>query len=56
VFEGNLLGHIIAKSGIKLDHKRVKAITQIPFQVNKKAMLSFLGKIIFLHKFISDYT
>lgn len=34
----------------------VKNITHIPFLVNKKAMQSFLGKINFLHKFISDYT
>jgi len=54
--EGNLLGHIIAKSGFKMDPKRVKAITQIPFPVNKKSMQSFLGKINFLHKFISYYT
>lgn len=38
VSEGNLLGHIIAKSGIKVDPERVKAIMQIPFPVNKKAM------------------
>lgn len=29
VSEGNLLGHIIAKSGIKLELKRVNSITQI---------------------------
>eukprot|EP00253_Pinus_taeda_P004886 PITA_04886 len=55
VSEGNLLGHIIAKSGIKVDPERVKAITQIPFPLNKKAMQFFLGKIMFLYKFISNY-
>jgi len=55
VFEGNLLSHIIAKSGTKVDPERVKAIMQIPFPMNKKAMQSFLGKINFLCKFISDY-
>lgn len=29
---------MIAKSGIKVDPKKVKAITQIPFPVNNKAM------------------
>lgn len=52
----NLLGHIIEKSGIKLELERVRAITQIPFLVNKKSMQSFLGKTNFLYKFISDYT
>jgi len=54
VYEGNLLGYIIAKSRIKFDWERVQTITQIPHLVNKKAMQS-LGKINFLRKFISDY-
>ena len=55
MFEGNILGHIIAKSGIKVESDGVRTITQIPFTVNKKDMQSFLGKINFLRKFISDY-
>lgn len=55
VSERNLLGHIVAKSGIKVDLDRVQTITQIPYPVNKKAMWSFLGKINFLEKLISDY-
>jgi len=51
----NLLGHIIAKSGIKVDPERVRDTPQIPFLVNKKATHPFLGKIKFLRKFISDY-
>jgi len=38
VSEGNLLGHIIAKSGMKVDPDRVRKITEIPFPMNKKAM------------------
>lgn len=55
MLEGNLLGHIVSKSGIKVYLNRVQAITQIPYLVIKKAMQSFLGKINFLWKFISDY-
>lgn len=55
VFGGVLLQHIIGKSGIKIDLERVKVITQILFLVNKKLMQCFLGKIIFLRKFISIY-
>jgi len=55
VSEVTLLGHIIAKSGIKLDPERIKTIAQIPFPVNNKVMQSFLGKINFLHKFIFNY-
>lgn len=46
VSEGNLLGCIITKSGIKLDLYKVRTITQIPFLVNKMAMQPFLGKSI----------
>lgn len=56
VFEGNILGHIIAKSGIKVNPERVRDITQIPFLVDKKAIQYFLGKINFLRKLIFDYT
>jgi len=38
VSEGNLLGHIFAKSGIKVDLDRVQNITQIPHPANKKSM------------------
>lgn len=48
VSEGNLLGHIIPKSGIKLDPDRVRTIMQIPHPLNNKVMQSFLGKINFL--------
>lgn len=53
--KGNILGHIIEKTRIKVDPEWVKTITQTPFLVNKKVMKSFLGKINFLRKFISDY-
>lgn len=49
VFEGNLLGHIITKSGITVDTEQMKAITQVLLPNSKKAMQSFLGKINFLH-------
>lgn len=51
----NHLGHIIAKSGIKVDQDRFRTITHIRFPVNKKSMQSFLGKINFLYKFIFDH-
>lgn len=38
VSKGNLLGHIISKSGIKVDPDRVQSITQIPHPMNKKSM------------------
>lgn len=55
VSERDLLVHIRFKSGIMIDPKCVKAIMKIPHPNDKKAMHSFLGKIHFIHKFISDF-
>jgi hypothetical protein len=38
VEECKLLGHIISQEGIRIDPKRMKAIAQLPFPHNKKAM------------------
>ena len=54
MLEGKLHRHIVAKSGIKVDPDQVQDITYIPHLVTKKSMQSFLGKINFLEKFISD--
>jgi hypothetical protein len=38
VGEGKLLGHIIAKDGVKIDLERVEAIKRIPLPQTKKAL------------------
>jgi hypothetical protein len=48
VDEGNLLGHIIAKDGVKMDPERVQAIQGVPLPQTKKSLLSFLGQITLL--------
>jgi hypothetical protein len=53
--EGNLLGHIVSPEGIKIDPERVKAIQQIDIPRNKKSIQSFIGKIIFLRRFIPNF-
>jgi len=55
VSEGNHLGNIIEKGGVKVDPECVKTITQIPYPIGKKEMQSFLEKIIFYKKIISYY-
>lgn len=54
VDEGKLLGHIIAKDGVKVDPKRVEAIKQDPLPQTKKALQSFLGQINFVRRFIPN--
>lgn len=53
--KGKLLGHIISKRGIKIDPDRVAAIQQIGLPKNKKEIQSFLGKVNFLRRFITNF-
>jgi hypothetical protein len=53
--EGKLLGHIVSRDGIKIDPKRVEAIDTINIPRNRKEIQSFLGKIIFLRRFILNF-
>ena len=53
--EGKLLGHIILEKGIKIDPNRVTAIQQIGLPRNKKEIQSFLGKVNFLRRFITNF-
>ena len=53
--EGTLLGFIISPEGITIDPRRVGAIKAVVLPHNKKAMQSFLGKINFVKRFISDF-
>ena len=41
--EGNLLGHIISKHGIRIDIDRVKAILKVEIPRNKREIHSFIG-------------
>jgi hypothetical protein len=53
--EGKLLGHIISAEGVRIDPSRVEAIQTLYFPRSKKEVQSFLGKIIFLRRFISNF-
>jgi hypothetical protein len=50
-----LLGHIVSKDGVIIDPERVEAIKTINLPRNKKEVQSFLGKIIFLRRFIPNF-
>jgi len=52
--EGKLLGHITSKDGIKIDPARIEAILRLPHPRNVKKLQSFLRKINFLRRFISN--
>ena len=54
VDEGNLLGHIISKDGVKVDPERVEAIKKVHLPQNLKALQSFNGQINFIRRFIPN--
>ena len=53
--EGTLLSFVISLEGIIIDLGRIEAIKDILLPHNNKAMQSFLGKINFVRRFISDF-
>lgn len=53
--QGKLLGHIVSKEGVSIDPDQVKAIKDFPLPVNKKGVQSFLGKVNFVSRFISNF-
>ena len=53
--EGNLLGHVISKEGIRIDPSRFEAIHKIDIPRNKKEIQTFLGKVNLLRRFITNF-
>ena len=50
-----MLGFVISSEGITIDLGRVETIKAIVLPHNKKDMQSFLGKINFVRRFISNF-
>jgi hypothetical protein len=53
--EGKLLGHIVSAERVKIDPSRVDSIKTLSLPRSKKDIQSFLGKINFLRRFISNF-
>jgi hypothetical protein len=53
--EGKLLGHIVSVKGVRIYPGRVEAIQTIYFPRSRKEVQSFLGKINFLRRLISNF-
>lgn len=52
--EGELLGHIISKYGIRIALDRIQVMLQVPHPRNIKELQAFIGKINFLRRFIPN--
>jgi hypothetical protein len=53
--EGKLLGHIVLAEGVRIDLSRVESIQTLPLPRSRKEVQSFLGKINFLRRFVSNF-
>jgi hypothetical protein len=54
--EGKLLGNIVSAKGFSIDSRRVEAIQALSLPISKKEVQSFMGKIDFLIRFVSNFS
>ena len=53
--EGNILGHIISKDGIRIDPIKVKEILKVELPRSKKEFQSLIRQVNFLRRFIPSF-
>ena len=53
---GKLLGFIISRRGIELDPSKIKAIQEFPPPKTRKEVMSFLGRLNYISRFIAQST
>jgi hypothetical protein len=53
--EGKLLGHIVSTEGVGIDPSIFEEIQTVSLPRSKKEVQSFLGKINFLRRFVSNF-
>ncbi|XP_055830762.1 uncharacterized protein LOC129899766 [Solanum dulcamara] len=53
---GKLLGFIMSRKGIELDPSKIKAIQDLPPPKSRKDVMSFLGRLNYISRFIAQST
>ena len=53
---GKLLGFVVSKKGIEIDPDKVRAIQDLPPLQTQKKVRSFMGKLNYIARFISQMT
>ncbi|KAD2392836.1 hypothetical protein E3N88_39813 [Mikania micrantha] len=56
VQEGIVLGHVVSKCGMEVDHAKIKVISILPLPTNVKGIRSFLGHAGFYRRFIKGFS
>ena len=50
--EVKCIGHVITRDGLKLDPAKVSAIQEMPKPTSKKELMTLLGLVSYLSKFV----
>ncbi|XP_060210669.1 uncharacterized mitochondrial protein AtMg00860-like [Lycium barbarum] len=53
---GKLLGFVVSRRGIELDPTKIKAIQELPPLETKKEVMSFLGRLNYIRRFVAQST
>ncbi|XP_070036516.1 uncharacterized protein [Nicotiana tomentosiformis] len=53
---GKLLGFVVSRSGIELDPSKIKSIQELPPLKNKTEVMSLLGRLNYISRFIAQLT
>jgi hypothetical protein len=53
--ERKLLGHIVSTEGVRIDPSRMEEIQTLTLPRSRKEVQSFLGKVNFLRRFVSNF-
>ncbi|XP_070022054.1 uncharacterized protein [Nicotiana sylvestris] len=56
MLSGKLLGFIVSRRGIELDLSKIKAIQELPPPRNKTEVMSLLGRLNYISRFITQLT
>ena len=56
VTSGKLMGFLMSQKGIEIDSSKIKAILEMPVPSGLTEVRSFLGKLNFISRFISQMT
>ena len=54
--DDKLLGFIVSRRGVELYHSKIKAIQELPPPKTRKEVMSFLGRLNYISRFIAQST